>query len=100
MKFRPRRPGYINDGETTEAPQEFSTLDELREVPQVKRFLGSGFTLVKSWTSSHPDIPETEHLLMAYLDEDYFYVIGYLSPADEVWETLDLPVWEARKNTK
>ena len=95
MLFRPHCPGFVNDGAAAEGEQHFTTLDELREIPQVKRFLESNCTLSKAHTAPHVCIAVTEHLLMAHRDEEY-YVIGYMSPDDVVWETLDLPIWEAR----
>lgn len=96
MLFRPHTPGFVNDGEPAEGPQEFNTLEELREVPQVKRFLSGGATLQKAFTKPHGAIPTTEHLLMAVLPDGKYLVVGYMSPDQEVWDRLDLPVWSSR----
>lgn len=98
MRFRPHCPGFVNDGETAERSQDFNSLEELREIPQVSRFLSGGkYELQKSFVKPHDDVPVTEHLLLAWRDDHAFYVIGYLSPADEVWDKLDLPSWKASR---
>lgn len=96
MKFRPHCPGFVNDGISQRVSQEFFTLSELREIPQVSMFLAKGDQLEKRFRKSDPATRNPEHILMAVAEDGTSYVVGFLSPADEAWEAVDLPIWKPR----
>ena len=95
--FRPHCPGFVNDGEPAEPDQYVEDLAGLQAVPQVRRFLDTGATLELSLTRPHPQIENIEHLLMAMMPDGKFWVIGYMSPADDA-EALGLPIWQYPAN--
>jgi len=67
-----------------------NSLEELRQVPQIVRFMDGGCTLQQS---THGN----ETLVMGWKSDEEFYVLGYLS-GELDW--LDLPQWKSPKRTE
>jgi hypothetical protein len=99
MNYRPYHKHTSDGGDPVDGSFEFSTIEELQALPPVKRMLDidpKNF-LQKAWTPPHDQIGVAEHILMLHCPDGRYYVIGFLSPDEEIWTSLDLPVWAARK---
>ena len=80
-QVRPHMPGFMDF--EPDPPADFTTLDELRAVPFVRRWIEDPQFRRLSISHQHGD----EHLLMADMADGSFWVVGYLK------EPVDLPAW-------